>query len=79
MHGCFWHAHVGCRRATIPKRNRKFWEEKFAGNRARDRRVVDQLRAAGWLVETVWECELATPDQSLDVAFRLAAEFGERH
>src|SRR5688500_542986 len=39
VHGCFWHAHTGCSKATVPKRNRQFWLEKFAANRARDARV----------------------------------------
>ena len=57
VHGCFWHHHAGCRRATVPKRNRRFWQAKFASNRARDRRVVRQLRRAGFFVATVWECQ----------------------
>lgn len=56
VHGCFWHAHEGCLRATVPKRNRAFWEAKFAANRARDARAVDALRARGFRVLTVWEC-----------------------
>jgi DNA mismatch endonuclease (patch repair protein) len=33
--GCFWH---GCPiHATPPKQNAKFWRDKIAGNRARDR------------------------------------------
>jgi len=33
VHGCFWHRHTGCRRATTPKANRDFWLEKFQANR----------------------------------------------
>lgn len=69
VHGCFWHAHVKCRYATIPKRNRKFWELKFAANRARDRRVVNELRARGFDVAVVWSCELK--DQRHTVFCRL--------
>ena len=29
VHGCFWHHHKGCYRATVPKRNREFWVSKF--------------------------------------------------
>src|SRR5213594_720187 len=47
VHGCFWHAHAGCYRATVPKRNREFWVAKFADNRARDRRVTRELRRRG--------------------------------
>ncbi|MBK7831962.1 MAG: DNA mismatch endonuclease Vsr [Gemmatimonadetes bacterium] len=76
VHGCFWHAHTGCPKATTPKRNREFWEAKLAANRARDQRAVAQLRDAGWRVETVWECELSSADRSGRVATRLARTIG---
>ncbi len=44
VHGCFWHRHTGCRRATTPKANREFWLTKFAANRTRDARAI---RVAG--------------------------------
>lgn len=72
VHGCFWHAHAGCPKATTPKRNREFWEAKLAANRARDERVVAELRAAGWRVETIWECELSRAEFRCKVATRLA-------
>ena len=25
VHGCFWHRHTGCKRATLPKTNEEFW------------------------------------------------------
>lgn len=58
VHGCFWHAHAGCNRATVPKRNRKFWKEKFRDNRARDTRVLRSLRKRGYRTIVIWECEL---------------------
>ena len=58
VHGCFWHGHAGCRRATIPKRNRAFWLAKFEKNQARDRSVARVLRSKGFRVVTVWECEV---------------------
>ena len=58
VHGCFWHGHTGCRRATVPKRNREFWRKKFAANHARDLRTVAALEARGYKTLTVWECEL---------------------
>ncbi len=57
VHGCFWHAHPRCARATVPKRNRKFWVEKFEANRARDRRVKAKLVRLGFRVRVIWECE----------------------
>jgi len=60
--GCFWH---GCpRHATQPRTNAKFWREKIAGNRARDRRVNRTLRADGWTVVRVWEHELLRRDEA---------------
>lgn len=61
VHGCFWHSHEGCPRATVPKRNRAFWEDKFAANRDRDRRAIDALRSMGYRAVVVWECELENP------------------
>ena len=58
VHGCFWHAHTGCYRATVPKRNREFWLTKFEANRARDARAVAGLRRRGYRPLIVWECEL---------------------
>lgn len=55
VHGCFWHQH-GCRRRR-PKINREFWDKKFARNVARDRRAARDLRAKGWRVFVVWECQ----------------------
>jgi len=57
VHGCFWHRHEGCRRTTTPKRNRKFWEEKFNRNQARDTERLAALRDDGYDVLVVWECE----------------------
>jgi len=57
VHGCFWHRHPGCRLASTPKSNVAFWEEKFVRNVERDKKVLDDLRFAGWKVITIWECE----------------------
>lgn len=57
VHGCFWHRHIGCKRATTPSRNRQFWLEKFDANVARDARVQAALRDQGYRVLVVWECE----------------------
>lgn len=59
VHGCFWHRHPGCRYATNPATNRGFWQKKFGQNVARDRKVQEQLKADGWNVIVVWECEIS--------------------
>lgn len=58
VNGCFWHAHEGCSRHSTPKSNVEFWTAKLLRNRERDRRQHAELRAAGWRVIDVWECEL---------------------
>jgi DNA mismatch endonuclease, patch repair protein len=57
VHGCFWHRHAGCSKATMPKRNAKFWREKFEANRARDARKKRQLEESGYKVVVIWQCE----------------------
>ena len=58
VHGCFWHGHDCARGSRVPKANRDYWLAKVARNTARDGRNVADLTAAGWRVETVWECEM---------------------
>lgn len=57
VHGCFWHRHPNCMRASRPKTNQPFWDEKFESNVARDRKKAKTLRKLGWTVVTLWECE----------------------
>ncbi|MBL8967699.1 MAG: DNA mismatch endonuclease Vsr [Spirochaetaceae bacterium] len=65
VHGCFWHGH-DCPRFRAPLSNTAFWLAKIEGNRSRDRRVVDELLAAGWRVAVVWECALKGPTRRED-------------
>ncbi|HYS56404.1 MAG TPA: DNA mismatch endonuclease Vsr [Thermoanaerobaculia bacterium] len=58
VHGCFWHRHSGCDRATTPTRNRAFWVHKFEENVARDSRVAKRLRRERFHVIFVWECQI---------------------
>jgi DNA mismatch endonuclease (patch repair protein) len=62
VHGCFWHRHEGCKRATTPGTRTEFWLDKFSANKARDARNESRLRESGWTVETVWECETLRPE-----------------
>ena len=57
VHGCFWHRHEGCKYAYTPKSRIEFWNAKFQTNAQRDVAVQDQLRALGWRIIIVWECE----------------------
>jgi DNA mismatch endonuclease, patch repair protein len=55
VHGCFWHGH-SCR--ELPTTRRAFWKSKFEVNQARDLRISRELRAMGWRVIIIRECEL---------------------
>ena len=59
VHGCFWHAHKGCKIYHLPQTNTEFWLAKVTRNQERDQEVWRQLEAKGWSVVIVWECELA--------------------
>lgn len=56
VHGCFWHGCPNCYR--LPKTRAGFWRKKVAGNRRRDDARSRELRAAGYKVITLWECQL---------------------
>lgn len=75
VHGCFWHRHKGCQFAYTPKSRKKFWQNKFESNVARDRHVNRGLVKIGWRVISVWECELRMPDR---VASHLHAALSQR-
>lgn len=53
--GCYWH---GCPEHHRPATKKaEFWQEKIAGNRARDADTNAALNAQGWTVVRVWEHE----------------------
>jgi DNA mismatch endonuclease, patch repair protein len=65
---CFWHGHAGCKNYVMPKTNKKFWHAKIRDNIKRDRNNKKKLKADGWKVLVIWECELkkAVRDKHLD-------------
>lgn len=58
VNGCFWHGHQDCKYFVWPKDNADFWKRKIEANIKRDWQKNEQLRAMGWNVITVWECQL---------------------
>lgn len=58
VHGCFWHAHEGCKYFKIPKTRTEWWKKKLLGNRERDKKHISQLEDLGWNIIVIWECEL---------------------
>ena len=67
IHGCWWHGHACRRGERVPSNNRDYWKAKVSRNRARDVRVVQELRAAGWRVLVVWECQTRDSDRLVHV------------
>ena len=59
VHGCFWHRHMGCRKAGVPKSRRAFWLDKFSKNTERDTENTRILKKLGWKVLVVWQCQTA--------------------
>ena len=73
VHGCFWHRHPGCKKASTPKTRRDYWLPKFERNVERDREKEEALRRLGWRVVTIWECETRDPEE---LERRLREAFG---
>lgn len=57
VNGCFWHKH-DCPRFVWPSSNEDYWWPKIQRNVDRDQRNAEDLRAMGWNVLTIWECQL---------------------
>jgi DNA mismatch endonuclease (patch repair protein) len=73
VHGCFWHGHEGCNKATVPKRNNAFWSKKIADNRARDSRKEEALKQLGLKVVVIWQCEAERLDREERSAAKLVS------
>lgn len=57
VHGCFWHGHEDCSRATRPVSHQAFWDAKLEANIKRDKRSLRELEALGWKVLVIWQCQ----------------------
>jgi DNA mismatch endonuclease (patch repair protein) len=62
VHGCFWHRHAGCSKATTPTSRTEYWLPKFAKTLERDQENSARLHTMGWQALVVWECELKNTD-----------------
>ena len=58
VHGCFWHGHDCPEGMRKPKSNRSYWVPKIERNQQRDAENISNLRAAGWNILVIWECEI---------------------
>ena len=50
--------HEGKSCFVMPKSNIDYWKPKLERNRKRDAENIRELRAMGWNVIVIWECEL---------------------
>lgn len=75
VHGCFWHQH-SCPAGHKPLSNSGYWGPKLAGNLRRDALHVAELKARGFDVMVIWECE--TKNEGA-VARRLRKFLGPKH
>jgi DNA mismatch endonuclease (patch repair protein) len=58
VHGCFWHRH-SCRDGRkLPSGRHDYWIPKFERNVERHEANSEKLRALGWEILVLWECQL---------------------
>lgn len=67
VNGCFWHKH-DCPRFVWPSSNEEYWHSKIRRNVERDKKNIAELRALGWNVIIVWECELKKNQKDMRLA-----------
>lgn len=67
VNGCFWHRHPSCKKASNPKTNVQFWQDKFANNVRRDQTNYQLLEEAGWRVVVLWQCQVRTFEEAVSV------------
>lgn len=77
VHGCFWHRHPGCKRASMPASNVAYWERKFQRTVLRDAANQAALERLGWRVIILWECALRTLEQDFDAMAALIRRPGD--
>lgn len=78
VHGCFWHQHPGCSKATLPGTNAEEWAAKLNRNVERDKENLGTLQALGWKVATVWECDLKTTAAVISSLSQVLTDINER-
>jgi len=58
VHGCFWHGHLDCKKAALPKTRTRWWLNKININITNDQKATETLIKDGWKVLIIWSCEL---------------------
>lgn len=59
INGCFWHQHKNCKKQAVPKSNKDYWDKKLKRNMEKQKRDIKALKAIGWKVHIIWECQTA--------------------
>lgn len=74
--GVWWHGHPG----YLPRGRRgPYWDQKIAGNRARDRMVNRLLQSLGWKVVRIWDLDiLSNPQGACDRVIKMLRAAGWR-
>ena len=76
VNGCFWHGHEDCGIFRLPKTNVEFWSRKIKRNKLRDSENYKRLRAMGWHVLLVWECQLKKANR-INTLYALTIKLGQ--
>ena len=58
INGCFWHGHENCKYYVLPKTREDWWIKKITHNKILDVENSAKLKANGWNVLVIFECEL---------------------
>jgi DNA mismatch endonuclease (patch repair protein) len=58
IHGCFWHQHGECAISRNVERLNEKWQAKFAKSGLYDLMIMAKLKAEGWRVLILWECDI---------------------
>ena len=74
--GVWWHGHP----AYLPRGRRgRYWDQKIAGNMARDRRADQEPKNLGWAVLRFWDLEvLADPESAVAAIVKTLGGLGWR-
>ncbi len=62
IHGCFWHGHEGCTKASLPKTRTEWWADKINKNAVNDQKSEAALINLNWKIIVLWQCQLKNND-----------------
>ncbi len=60
----FWHGHVNCKYFVVPKTRTEWWLWKIERNKQIDLENFTKLKAEGWNVLTIFECQLKSKKET---------------